>query len=75
MSFRDYMAGTMIVMTPGAVALVMLGHEAAGGAATLWSSLSIAAGMLTLVVIGVVLARRWMAAKPELAPPESPHAG
>jgi phospholipase D1/2 len=75
-SFRDYMLGTMIVMTPGAVALVMLGHEATGGAATLWSSLSIAAGMVTLVVIGIVLARRWMALKPEIGTPsESGHAG
>jgi phospholipase D1/2 len=75
-SFRDYMLGTMMVMTPGAVALVMLGHHATGGVATLWSTVSIVAGLLGLVVLGVVLGKRWMAAKPApIAAAEHPHAG
>lgn len=84
-SFRDYMLGTMLVMTPGAVALVMIGHQAAGGAATggastLVSTIGIAAGMAVLVGLGIVLARRWMASPPAGAvpitePTEQPRAG
>ena len=69
-SFRDYMLGTMMVMTPGSIALVMLGHQATGGAATIVSTVGIALGLVALVVLGIVLARRWTATEPPIAPTE-----
>lgn len=64
-SLRDYMLGTMIVMTPGALALVLVGDQFTGGRVTAWTTMALVAGLAALVAVGVVLAKRWMASNPD----------
>lgn len=71
-SLLDYMLGTMVVMTPGAAALVLVGDQVTGGRTTAWTTMALVAGLAAIVVVGVVLAKRWMASNPEDDNPHGP---
>lgn len=65
-SLRDYMLASMLVMTPGAFALVLVGDQVTGGRATAWTAVAIVAGLAAVITTGIVLAKRWMSRNPDV---------
>ncbi len=56
-----YMLATMLVMTPGAFVLTVLGHRLRGGATDGWALTAVAVGLAALVVVVTWAVKRWAA--------------
>lgn len=63
-SLRDYMLASLIVTTPGAFALVLLGDQFTGDGLTTWMLAAIVGGLVVVTAVGIAFARRWMSRNP-----------